>query len=62
VKKLDDLGLDAGEVGAGSAKIQIVSLEMPPERAPGRMINGNLDAAGKAKELVRLLHEEARVI
>jgi electron transfer flavoprotein beta subunit len=62
VKKLADLGLDAGEVGAGSAKIQIVSLEMPPERAPGRMVNGNLDAVGKAKELVRLLHEEAKVI
>jgi electron transfer flavoprotein beta subunit len=62
VKKLADLGLDIGEVAVGSAKIQIVSLEMPPERAAGRMVNGNLDSAGKAKELVRLLHEEAKVI
>jgi hypothetical protein len=35
---------------------------MPAERAPGRIVNGSLDAAGKAKELVRLLHEEARLI
>jgi electron transfer flavoprotein beta subunit len=62
VKKLADLGLDGGEVGAASARVQIVSLETPPERVPGRMVDGNLDSAGKAKELVRLLHEEAKVI
>jgi electron transfer flavoprotein beta subunit len=61
-KKLADLGLDEGEAGAGSAKIQIISLEMPSQRAPGRIVNGNLDSAGKAKELVRLLHEEAKVV
>jgi electron transfer flavoprotein beta subunit len=62
VKKLDDLGLDSGEVGAASARVQIVSLETPPERVPGRIVDGNLDSAGKAKELARLLHEEAKVI
>jgi electron transfer flavoprotein beta subunit len=62
VKKLADLGVEAAEVGLGAAKIQISSLEMPPERAPGRIVNGTLDTAGKAKELVRLLHEEAKVI
>lgn len=62
VKKLADLGLDAGEFGSGAAKIRVTSLEMPPERAAGRIINGNLDTAGKAKELVRALHEEAKVI
>jgi electron transfer flavoprotein beta subunit len=62
VKKLADLGVDPGEAGSASAKVQITSLEMPPERAAGRIVNGNLDAAGKAKELVRLLHEEAKVI
>lgn len=62
IKKLADLGLDAGEFGGGAAKVRITSLEMPPERAPGRVVNGVLDTAGKAKELVRLLHEEAKVI
>jgi electron transfer flavoprotein beta subunit len=62
VKKLADLGVDAGEAGSTSAKVRITSLETPPERAAGRIVNGNLDAAGKATELVRLLHEEAKVI
>lgn len=62
VKKLTDLGLDPEEFGAGKAKARITLLERPAERPPGRMIDGGLDAAGKARELVRLLHEEARVI
>jgi electron transfer flavoprotein beta subunit len=60
MKKLADLGLDPAALGA--PRIRITSLEMPPERAPGRVVNGNLDTAGKARELVRLLHEEAKVI
>ncbi len=62
VKKLADLGLDAAQCGAQAAKIRISSLEMPPERAAGRIIDDGLDVAGKAKELVRALHEEAKVI
>ena len=62
VKKLADLGLESSECGAESAKIRITSLEKPPERAQGRIIDDNLDTAGKAKELVRALHEEAKVI
>jgi electron transfer flavoprotein beta subunit len=62
VKKLADLGVDDSEYGAEAAKIRITSLEMPPERAPGRIIDGNLDTVGKARELVRALHEEAKVI
>jgi electron transfer flavoprotein beta subunit len=62
IKKLGDLGLNAGEFGAENAKIRITSLEMPPERAPGRIIDGDLDTEGKARELVRALHEEAKVI
>ena len=46
----------------GSAKILITSLEPPPQRPSGRIINGNLDLEGKARELVRALHEEAKVI
>jgi electron transfer flavoprotein beta subunit len=62
MKKLSDLGLEPTECGAGAAQIRITSLELPPERAPGRIIDGNLDTAGKAQELVRALHEEAKVI
>jgi electron transfer flavoprotein beta subunit len=60
VKKLADLGVDASEVGA--AKIRVSSLEMPVQRAAGKVIDGGLDAAGKAVELVKALHEEAKVI
>jgi electron transfer flavoprotein beta subunit len=62
VKSLVDLGLDPAEYGRNSAKILITSMEPPLQRAPGRIINGNLDTEGKAIELVRALHEEAKVI
>jgi len=61
-KKLADLGVDASAVGAGAAKIVMSSLEMPPQRAAGKIIDGGLDTSGKAVELVRSLHEEAKVI
>ena len=61
-KKLADIGVDAAECGAGAAKICITALEMPAQRAAGRIINGDLDTVGKAQELVKALHEEAKVI
>lgn len=60
VKKLADLGLSPEQVGAAAAKIMVVSLEMPVSRQAGLMISG--DTAAKAKELARLLREEAKVI
>jgi electron transfer flavoprotein beta subunit len=60
VKKLADLGLSPDQVGAASAKVRLTSLETPQLRLAGLMVPG--DTAGKAKELVRLLHEEAKVI
>lgn len=62
VKSLADLGLDASAYRPEAAKVRVVRLEMPPERAPGRLIDGGLDTEGKARELVRVLHEEARLI
>jgi electron transfer flavoprotein beta subunit len=38
-----------------------MSLSFPPERSPGRIIEGETPEA-KAAELVRLLREEAKVI
>lgn len=54
------LGLDAATVGTAGAQIEVVNLEPPPARPPGKIIPG--DAATAAKELARLLHEEAKVI
>lgn len=62
MKKLADLGLSVEECGAPAAKIRMVSLEMPPERKPGRIIDDGLDTEGKAAALVKALHEEAKVI
>lgn len=62
MKKLEDLGLDRSEFSPEKAKVRVISLEMPPERKPGRIVDEGLDTEGKARELVRLLHEEAKVI
>lgn len=61
-KKITDLGFDPSEFKPETSRIRITSLEKPPERKAGRMINGDLDFEGKAAELVRSLHEEAKVI
>ncbi len=62
VKRLSDLGLDASQYAPGAGKTRVTSYEMPRERQPGRTIDGGLDTAGKARELARILHEEARAI
>jgi len=55
-----DLGLGAGEVGAAGAKLQVVEVTPPPERPAGRIVEG--EPAEAAKEVARLLREEAKVI
>ena len=55
--KAADLGLDPASL---APKLETVKLDPPPARPPGKLIPG--DAATAAKELVRLLHEEAKVI
>jgi electron transfer flavoprotein beta subunit len=62
VKRLSDLGLDASQYAPGAGKTRITSYEMPQERQPGRIVDGGMDTAGKARELVRLLREEAKAI
>jgi electron transfer flavoprotein beta subunit len=62
MKNLKDLGLDPADFAPETARVWISSLERPPERQAGRIIDDGLDAAGKARELVRALHEEAKVI
>jgi electron transfer flavoprotein beta subunit len=56
-KNLGALGLSAADVAPA---VTVSAYGAPPERAKGRKIEG--DAATQAKELVRLLREEAKVI
>jgi electron transfer flavoprotein beta subunit len=59
VKTPADLGLDPVDEGQ-SATLVWESIELPPPRAAGRLIDGTPEEA--ARELVRLLHEEQKVI
>jgi electron transfer flavoprotein beta subunit len=56
--------LDAAALGLDTAalapRLRVSRLELPPPRPPVRMIEG--DPATQAKELVRVLHEDAKVI
>jgi electron transfer flavoprotein beta subunit len=60
-KSLADLGVDAARVGAAGRKVLIKALKMPPERKAVHMIKGDTPDA-VAAELVRVLHEEAKLI
>ncbi len=60
VKTLVDLGLSPDQVGAPAARVKVTSLTMPSPRQAGLMLKG--DTAEKARELVRLLHEEAKLL
>ena len=62
-KKKPLVVLDAAAVGldaAAAPKVKITAMELPPPRPKVRMIEGDVDT--QAKELVRLLHEDAKVI
>ena len=56
---LSDIGFDAAQLGSPLTKIR--ALKPPPARKAGIMIPGDSPEA-KAAELVRLLHEEAKVV
>jgi len=60
-KTLADLGLDSAEFGEGTRKLKILELTPPPERAEGKIVEGETPQE-KAAELAKLLHEEAKVI
>ena len=57
VKDAAALGLGPGAL---ASKTRVLALELPPARAPVRMIEGDPDT--QVRELIRLLHEEAKVI
>lgn len=61
-KKKEVKALKMGDVGVSESdqKIRFKSLQLPPPKQAGKKIAG--DPAAQAKELVRLLHEEAKVV
>ena len=61
VKTIADLGLDGASVGQANRKVKIKALNFPPARQAVKMIEGE-SAQEKAAELVRVLHEEAKII
>jgi len=60
-KTLAALGLDPSEFGEGGRKLKILELVPPPQRQAGKIIEGETPEE-KARELVRMLHEEAKAI
>ena len=60
-KSLSDLGLDSAQFGQEGRKVKVLELTPPPERAAGKIVEGETPQE-KAAELARLLHEEAKVI
>jgi electron transfer flavoprotein beta subunit len=61
VKTVADLGVDAAAVGAANRKVKIKALNFPPERQAVKIIEAE-SAQEKAAELVRVLHEESKII
>ncbi len=63
-KKKPIQALDAAALGLDAAtlapKVEVRAMELPPARPPVKMIDGDPDT--QARELLRLLHEEAKVI
>ena len=57
---LADLGVDPASVSESAAAIRFVEFSLPPPRQAGRILEG--EPAETARELVRLLHEEAKVL
>jgi electron transfer flavoprotein beta subunit len=55
-----DVGLETSEVGLAGTKVEVIEVLPPPMRPPGRIVPG--EPAEAAKEVVRLLREEAKVI
>ena len=61
-KKKEVKSLRSSDVGVsdGDRKIRYKNFQLPPPKQAGKKIAG--DPAAQAKELVRLLHEEAKVV
>jgi electron transfer flavoprotein beta subunit len=61
VLSASELGLDPATVGSAGAGEIWEKLELPPGRTSGKILK-DLDATSAARELVRLLREEAKIL
>ena len=61
IKTVADLGVEAAQVGAANRKVKIKALSLPPERQAVRMVEGET-AGDKAAAMVKILHEEFKII
>ncbi|HKY34011.1 MAG TPA: electron transfer flavoprotein subunit beta/FixA family protein [Candidatus Polarisedimenticolia bacterium] len=59
-KNASALGIDPSTVGAAGARVKLTRLELPPPKQTGKIFKDDPEAA--VKNVVRLLHEEAKVI
>jgi electron transfer flavoprotein beta subunit len=57
VLPLESLGLSAEDL---KSRLAVEEVTLPPPRPPGKILSG--DAAQTVRELVKLLHQEAKVI
>ena len=57
-----DLGLDEAALGGPAATCRWRKLDLPPAKSGGTVLKGEDDAAGAARELARLLREQAKAI
>ncbi len=55
-----ELGIDPATVAEGAASVRFTEFTLPPPRPAGRLLEG--EPAETARELVRLLREEAKAI
>lgn len=55
--ELDDLDIDEDDV---EVKVETIEIYLPPQKEAGRVLQGDLK--DQVKELVNLLHSEAKVI
>jgi electron transfer flavoprotein alpha/beta subunit len=61
IKTAADFGVDAARIGVAGRRVVVKALRLPPQRKTVRMITGETPEA-LAAELVRVLHEDARLI
>jgi len=60
VRTLAEVGMDMSEGRAADRRVELLGLVPPPRRQAGRILEG--EPAQVARELVRLLREEAKVL
>jgi electron transfer flavoprotein beta subunit len=60
-KTIKELNLAALNLEAGAAKIQFANFKLPSDKAPVKIVAGET-VDQKVKELVRLVHEEAKAL